>query len=531
MVNVYRFKGDSFLQSLFSTKKLRLCLFRMLGRPIKIKAFLILPLIYFIHIHEVATVAVAAIAAEDTDDELGAGATAVLVKERKITLSAVLEQGLRENPDEKLRQYRKLILDIDTAQNHDGFWYPQLDFVVHGEEQRLGTLFSGKGRQGGVGATIPQGYAGLAVRDYTLFNWGKDYLLYQVKQAQVERRQQTLFEQRLNLKHQLIAWYFELIKIKNYEQIARDYVRRSTFIYRLSREKIAARKIGQQEYYQCRNQYLLAQQEYNQSRIDAKNKDKEFAFIIGDAPDTLYIPQEYLLFKRLRINTEDALRIYQEHNPAIKDRLLYLENAQRKFEFTLKQNMPLPKITVNLGTYLHTFGSSGTDTRYSTLRIDNDHKLSAAPGGDRIEIRAGIDLVWNIFGEKGLFNTRERMHAYYDKVITKIEYDNVKGEIENNIRKKIQEILELEEQVKIVGPLADTAKKQYDNTLDNFLSSKASFIEIKDALLNYKAQEELTLRVKYNHLMAKLELIGFLGVEEFPGENFEGLARKVGDEE
>lgn len=443
-------------------------------------------------------------------------------KSKSINLRSILEKGLRENPGEKVREYQKLSLENEQDKNFGKFWYPQVSLVGYTDNQRIARIYSRDNLSSS--RSYPNGYVGVSFGEYTIFNWGKDYLNYLNTKGELERKQETLFEERLRLKLDLIRFYFDLVRAKNIERIVKDYVRQSTFVYRVSREKAALKKINEQHYYQSRTQYLLGQQEYNQSRIERRNIEKEFAYVLGDESSSVYHPTEVLEFRKLRISVDEAIRLFAEHNSQVKDRKEALIYANRIFERTLKDNLPLPKFSINLGAYLHTFSADSAADRYSTVRIEDDHSLTNAPGGKNVEMRAMISVSWNIFGEKGFFNTRDRMSAYYQKVITKTEYDNTMQWVENTVRKLYQQIMELEEQVNITGPLAQNAKKEYNYTLDNYLSQKASFVDWKDSLLSLRRAEELLETVKFRHLALKLELAALIGIEDFPGENFEKLA-------
>ncbi|MBF0314794.1 MAG: TolC family protein [Oligoflexia bacterium] len=445
---------------------------------------------------------------------------------RVLSLRTFLEQGLRENPEEKVRQYDKYLLEIEGDKNFAKFWYPQVNAVMHTENQRIGRFITRDHDRSHYGNEFPSGYLGMEIKEFNLFNWGKDHLNYENRRDQITREDRSLFEERINLRYRLIRLYFDYVKVKREEEITKEYVRRSTFLYRSNREKAALGRASGQQFYQARNQYLKSQQEYNQARIERKAKEKELSLVTGDAPETMYRPIDLLQFKELKISLEESLRLYSSHNFLVKDKSAAVVQAQRSYELALKENLPLPRFSLNLGSYLHTFDKNSSQTGLTTVNIEEDHSFTGAPGGKNVEIRASIDLVWNIFGEKGAFNNRERMAAYYKKIIANIEYDSAKNWAENGIRREFQEIIELEEQVKIMGPLATSARKQYEQTLDNYLGSRASFLEIKDALTNIRDQEILLERVRYNHLLAKLELAKIIGLEDFPGENFETLVTK-----
>ncbi|MBF0297139.1 MAG: TolC family protein [Oligoflexia bacterium] len=446
----------------------------------------------------------------------------VLGLSKNVTLRGMLEQGLRENPQEKIRQYQKYIVEIASARNNDKFWYPQIGLVMKTENQRIARLLSKDNLS--TSRSTPDGYIGLEFGEYTVFNWGKDYAKYLNVKEENQRKSENLFDQRRNLKLNLISLYFELIKLKLFERIAQDYVRNSTFVYRIGREKVTLKKISEQQYYQSRTQYLIAQQQYNEARVNTKNFEKTLSYILGEEPFTTYKPEEYLRYKKINMTLDQAVNLYQENSALIKDKMQALTAAHRNFEIAFKENLPLPKFSINFGSYLHTFSSSGAKTMHTTSEYRSDGTLLNNPGGSNIELRASINMSWDILGTEGLFNGRKRSEAFYEKTIAKIDYDNSKKYVDTNIRKLLEVIVELEKEMTIVTSYVANARKEFNQTLENYLAQKTSFLEIKDALLTLKNAEELMEGTKFRHLKAKLDLAEEMGVEDFPGDNFEILA-------
>ncbi len=84
----------------------------------------------------------------------------------------------------------------------------------------------------------------------------------------------------------------------------------------------------------------------------------------------------------------------------------------------------------------------------------------------------------------------------------------------------------LEEKVKIAQFQHKNAQSNYDSTLDNYIASRTTYADIKLAIDNLVDSHINSENVKYEHLLKKLELADFMGLEDFPGENFESLATR-----
>jgi outer membrane protein TolC len=84
----------------------------------------------------------------------------------------------------------------------------------------------------------------------------------------------------------------------------------------------------------------------------------------------------------------------------------------------------------------------------------------------------------------------------------------------------------LEKKVEISQFQEKNAQTGYDSVLDNYLAGNATYADIKIAIDNLISSQINTENVKYDHLIKKLELADYMGLEDLPGENFEQLAQR-----
>ncbi len=118
---------------------------------------------------------------------------------KELTLRAAIEQGLRENLNEHQRSYQGLILEDKLEGVEDKFWYPNVNLIAETTYHRVTKVKSFD--QNSLSSKVPTGKFGIEVENYNVFNWGKDYLDYQMKKVGYKRDKEVLFEQRRNLVH------------------------------------------------------------------------------------------------------------------------------------------------------------------------------------------------------------------------------------------------------------------------------------------------------------------------------------------
>lgn len=435
---------------------------------------------------------------------------------RPLDLRSVIEEGFRRNPFQKIREQQKEQIELLKTDVFQRFWLPTVSLELDASNHRIDRFHESSQSNPGMGAQqAPTGSLGLVIDEYTLFNWGRDYLQYQNDKQTLNRANQQLVEARRRLKFGLITQYFNMIRSKEIKRIRQEQLRQTSFIHRLAREKLQLRKIRAQEYYQTRSEYLRAQTEYQESLYDVGLQEEEMANFLGDEWRGSYRTNEQLKYISVNTSLDEALKLAEEQSVDYRNAKLQYDNASRSYEKALKDNLPLPKFSFNLGTYRTGFDPEGTTYSYQTT-----------PGNRNIELVAAIDMKWTLLGEGGFFNSRVNQQAFLNKRIAEINFFNVRRLLEVKIRTIYKTLRYLEQKVEIAQFQHKNAQKNYDSVLDNYTAGNANFADIKIAIDNLVNSFVNSENVKYQHLLKKLELADYMGLEDFPGENFEQLAAR-----
>jgi len=435
---------------------------------------------------------------------------------RALDLRSVLEEGFRKNPFEQIRKQQKEQIDLLRTDVWQRFWLPKISLELESSNHKIDRFRESTQNTPGMGAQqAPNGSLGLVIEEYTLFNWGRDYLQYQNEKQTLNRAGQQLTEAKRRLKFGLITQYFSLVRVKEIKRILQEQLRQTSFIHRLAREKLQLRKIMAQEYYQTRSEYLRAQTEYQESLYDVGLVEEELANLLGDEWRGSYRTSEQLKYVSVNTSMTEALKYAEEQSVDYRNAKLQYDNASRTYEKTLKDNLPLPKFSFNLGTYRTGFDPEGTTWNYQTT-----------PGNRNLELVAAIDMKWTLLGEGGFFNSRNNQQAYLNKRISEINFFNTKRQLEVKVRTIYKTLRYLEQKVEIAQFQHKNAQKNYDSVLDNYTAGRATYADIKLAIDNLVSSHINTENVKFDHLLKKLELADYMGLEDFPGENFEQLAQR-----
>ncbi len=435
---------------------------------------------------------------------------------KNLQLNDVIEQGLRKNYDQNIRGQRQELNEIAFSGAKSAFWLPELKITLNTDNQKIANLRSSSRAPTTPNSTSPSGVLGLSLGDYTVFNWGKDYALYLNKKSVYERQTQIYNESKRELKLDLINSFFALLSAKNIEKIRQEELRQTSFVYRLSKEKITVGKTSKQDYYQARSEYLKSQNDYHDAKIVADQADEGVAFQIADAVGTKYVINESLDYRRLKISLDEVLELATKNNPTLLTNKVIIDNAERDYDVALKDNMPLPKFSINLGAYNHRFGPTTNTTRYETYS-----------GGGNVELVASINTSWAITGQDGFLNSNRLATSRISKEIASKEFEKNTHYTQSNIRQTYKTILSLQNQLVILEARLPSLQKTFDTILDNYLGGRTKFYDFSMALSDLTTTKIFYEQVKLQHLREKLTLARLAGIEDFPGENFELLATRV----
>jgi len=427
-----------------------------------------------------------------------------------LSLQEAIAKGLRQNNSEKIRDYQGEIFELDWKDNFAQFWYPQLSLSLNTANHHVESLYN-DAPENQLSET-PSGFVGLEFEEFTVFNWGRDYLEYLNNQATYQRQKQSLIEQRRALRFQIIDQYFNLSRVKQIRDVKKSQLRRTSFIYRLGKEKLGLGKISKQEFMQTKGEFLRAHKEFQQYNAEVALNEERLADLLGDDLDVRYSLVNQLRFTTLSIKVNESIAFAQQRNPNLLQEKMNLENASRSYSKTQKENMPLPEINVRLGAYRHGFSSSGVQDSVTTYG-----------NGRNIELAASINMKWTIFGSGGFLNSRVLERAYLNKRIAEISFYESKREVKVAVSTLHRRITSLEQKVEAAQARLKNARSLFDVTLDRYIAGKTDFPNMKLVLDSLVQSEEQYETAKYEHLAQKLNLANAAGIDDFPGEKFDNL--------
>lgn len=427
-----------------------------------------------------------------------------------LNLKSAIEQGLRQNHDQDLRQFKHSLLTIEEDRNWDSFWLPNLKFEVAVSDQRLKSFFGGSAKDQSFDR--PGGVVALGIAEYTLFNWGRDYLPYLNNKTTYQRSKTRLNEERRELRLQIIDQYLDVLTKEKMVKIHQEQLRQATFIFRFNQDKAQLKKISQQEYYQSKSDYLRTQADYHQAKSDLESAERQLGELLNDPIDTRYRFTEQLKMLRIKATLDELLKESEKNNPQILDASTSIQIADRQYDLAKKNSLPLPKISLKVGAYQYQF-----DDNHSTTKFENEL------GTDSVEMVATVNATWDVFGSEGFLNTRQRQSAVLKRNQAIKEKEKHIHYAANQIKSLFRQAQHFERMQDILDAEVIALRSAFDVTLDNYTTGKTRFLDLQRALEEKGMREVQAIENKYFHAKSKLLLTKLAGLDDLPGESLENL--------
>lgn len=433
---------------------------------------------------------------------------------KPLSLQGAIEEGLRKNYEQLGRKYEFQLNEIVYKDAFDDFFFPRLNLTMATTNDHFTENFFRDNDQNAESPRTPTGAIGLELEDYTLFNWGRDYLVYLNAKETYNRTKVRFSDDRRELRLKIIGDYFNLARRFRIVQILKKQLSHTSFIYRLAKEKLTLRKIRTQEFLQAKSLFLEAHKLYHNALFEYYQTQETMAETLGDGLKTIYKPINALKFKAITLSSKEAYRFVAKNNPELLDARTELRNANRSYQKVMKDNLPLPTFSVKLGTYQRTFGVGGYDDNYETFA-----------GSKNIELAATLNMSWRIYGSGGLFNSRVTETSFYNKKLSELKLREQDRLLKVGHKLTHSRILYLEKKYEATEAELKNARKLFDKSIDDYLASKLSFSAMQQVLEHLRTANIDLENTKYEHLIEKLTLSQLMGLDDFPGDKFDQLVR------
>jgi outer membrane protein TolC len=434
---------------------------------------------------------------------------------KPISLKAAIQQGVQKNHAVGMRDHQRGILNLSWQGQWSAFWLPSIDLTMSVDPYRILRIRNSTDLDGAQSKHTGGGLA-LTFGEYSVFNWGKDYMAYLNNKQIFKRGLQSLTESDRQLKFDIITNYSNLVT--QYQVLATQklFLRHASYVYKLTKEKIAAKKISGQEYYQTRVLYMKAYQAYLEAKRRWINDNEKLAFLIDDEPSTRYILNEELKFIHLEKELVNLTNVGRKNSPQVLSAFSQKKVAQRSYEIARRENMALPDFKINLGAFTQSYNTGQSDQFFGNFS-----------GNKNLEVTASLTATWNIVGVDGFLNNRKLQNAHLQRQLSTRSLKRQEDMMSYLISNYYHQVKNYEKQVKLSIEQESTAESAYNITFNNYTLRKTSFLNFLHSLQDLTSTKVGYLERKRDHLNTKVQLASVVGIPDFPGNLFENHVSKI----
>lgn len=441
----------------------------------------------------------------------GAAAPALAAPEALTPKSAV-ERALSRN---RTIQQQRLFLEsaeIGYDSAWDTMFLPSVSLNLSTTSERtIGKIPGAPEPAPGLG-TESRGYpasnATLTLGSYTLFNFWKDWIVYE--KARLDwRRQQELYSEGVRaIRFQVLT---ALLRFK-IEQEKLDASRRSVTIAQailgLVRSRVKLRQAAESDVSSSQLDLLTAENAQSAQETSAKAANWDLNLLLGDPVGTHYLVRETTRYAPLKMNVDEATRIYLAQSPSTKGARSELKKAELELELQEKNRLPLPTVSfsgVNV-SYLNGYYGASRDV-YGSL-----------PGNTNFNLSAAVTLTVPILGPGGLFSHRQVAQARVSRDLAELTFEDTVQRDKVAIHQALTSLRQLEELIQNNKESFEKSSALLDALFSNLSSRTVSRLELRDAIQQARDAELALLDAELQHLATKFSLAALIGVNGLAGE-------------
>ncbi len=356
----------------------------------------------------------------------------------------------------------------------------------------------------------PTSSAAIGLGSYTLFNFWKDRIAFDISKMAYESAQKSYQEYRRSLKNQVTNAYFQ----SRIDQEKIDAAKRSAdmaqTVFSLIKSRKALGKATDDQVTSASIDIINAKIQYDSTVKTAYDNLANLNQYLNASTDQKYNFTTNLIFKPLNISSEEAFRLFKEYSPTMRMANVSLRTAEGTLELAHKARLPLPTISFSGLTMTYSTGYGTGSTSYSNSN-------STYPAG-QMNIEASVSLSLPILGPGGLLNSRVLEGSVISREMAEINAmkASIGGEVE--VGKRIVAIKNIETQILDQKSAYEKNTQLLDSLLIKASKQTVNHLEMRDAIRDARTAHLAYLDATYSHVSQKNSFAEYLGLDDFPSD-------------
>jgi outer membrane protein TolC len=426
---------------------------------------------------------------------------------QELKLADAIERGIKMNPD-LLQQ--KLNLRSSELYYEDAKAQMYVPSVYFGISSNYVTKFGKVHGPTNYASTEYQNSTSqsveLALGQHTLYNFGKDKLVYDQANLDWTRAKELYEESKRSVKFQIIIAFWTLKsaidKLESYERS----VKIAQSILDLQKSRLPLGKSTEADVSSSLVDLMNVKNLRDTAESNVTGATLSLNVLLGDPSGTNYLIKEEISFLPIKVTEKVLYETYLEQSPDMKSARKDFLKAQMNLELSEKNRLPLPAIKFN-----------GINLTYTPSYYTSSATLNPAGSNTNLNVSASIGFTLPLSGPGGLFGSRVIEGAEIQVSLANLALTNTVNRDLQTILQTVRNIRQYEVTIENNRQLYSSSISVLESVFKKFVTDKSvSRLEIRDALAGARDSEIGLSEAILSHLTNKTQLASFIGVDYLP---------------
>lgn len=429
------------------------------------------------------------------------------VSPQELKLADAIERGIKLNPDLLQQKINLRSSELYYEDARDVMYSPSVSLGINSYyATKFGKVHGPKNYTPNELNNYTEQSVQLSLGQYTIYNFGKDKLLYDQAKLDWTRAKDLFEESKRSVKFQIIIAFWTLKSAKDKLQSYERSVNIAQSILDLQRSRLPLGKTTEADISSSFVDLMNVKNLRDTAESSAIAATLTLNVLLGDPSGTNYIINEEISFLPIKVTEKVLYETYLAQSPDIKNARKDFIKAQMNLELSEKNRLPLPAIRFN-----------GINLSYTPNYYSSSATLNPTGSNTNLNVSASIGFTLPLSGPGGLFGSRVIEGAEIQVSLANLALTNTANRDLQTILQTVRNIRQFETTIDNNRQLYSSSISVLESVFKKFVTDKSvSRLEIRDALAQARDSEIGLSEAILSHLTNKTQLASFIGVDYLP---------------
>jgi outer membrane protein TolC len=426
---------------------------------------------------------------------------------QELKLSDAIERGIKMNPDLLQQKINLRSSELYYEDARDIMYSPSVSLGINSYyATKVGKVHGPKNYTSNDLKNYTEQSLQLTLGQYTIYNFGKDKLLYDQAKLDWTRAKDVFEESKRAVKFQIIIAFWTLQSAKDKLHSYERSVNIAQSILDLQKSRLPLGKTTETDISSSLVDLMNVKNLRDTAESSFIAATLNLNILLGDPSGTNYIINEEISFLPIKVTEKVLYETYLAQSPDIKNARKDFIKAQMNLELSEKNRLPLPAIKFN-----------GINLTYTPKYYSSSATLNPAGSNTNLNVSTYIGFTLPLSGPGGLFGNRVIEGAEIQVSLANLALTNTANRDLQTILQTVRNIRQYETTIDNNRQLYASSISVLESVFKKFVNDKSvSRLEIRDALAQARDSEIGLSEAILSHLTNKTQLASFIGVDYLP---------------